>query len=406
MPLTRGHNTEGLGLRLLVGMSHEPCGRFGILPLTIGKYTRSFMLGHGSGGAVYLAEETGHPGHRVALKVIVDPGVRTITDECEKLGRVHRSISGARGAEAFVPWLPEMELEDYQELEGGEVRQAGIIRPLCKSVVKQKLEQQGLENVLRAACALHHAGIVHRDVRLPNMLEREVPQGVVLIDLGFAVDIGTLVDEKEARVAFNVAPPECRLDKYVAHPAQDLSMLLRTHLRCRADFRECSHDILDKLLSRVDPLMKKLVACSNAAAQGQMDAMTTAFGAEPTVKELMMELEEAARGANPEAVPAAGGDLIKRWSWYAPLAQLFELIFQRAEVNYRLEPTPAASAVPAAAPAAAGAPPPAAAGGVAGGGAAAAARAAARTGAATAAATGKQSTGERAAKRPKRAKRR
>ena len=158
------------------------------LPQTIGRYRVLRVLGEGGMGTVYEAEQD-NPRRTVALKVI-RPGLASdlllqrFAREAQILGRLHHpgiaQVYDAGVAEGGQPYFA-MELI------------AGV--PLERYAHEQALDTRGrLELVARVCDAVQHAherGVIHRDLKPPNILiERSGQPKVLDFGVARAADLG------------------------------------------------------------------------------------------------------------------------------------------------------------------------------------------------------------------------
>jgi DNA-binding response OmpR family regulator len=149
-------------------------------PEVIPGYTLRLKIGESEKAVVYLATSA-HRGHNVALKVS-----KTLRDEAagrQFLEREYTAIMAVRS-----PLV--VEIYDYGVHAGFEYL---AMEYLPRGDLKARLqrgvsEQEALHYVADIAAALqvvHEAGLVHRDLKPPNVMLRE-NDGVALIDFGLA----------------------------------------------------------------------------------------------------------------------------------------------------------------------------------------------------------------------------
>lgn len=177
------------------------------------------LLGKGGMGAVYLGRRVAD-GQSVAMKLahrdLGEHGLARLRREAELLGRVR------------CPHLPR--LLDVLDGEDGLV----VVMELCEGTPLQSwLEDLPLPpgrllmlkelapGLSRALRALHRVGIVHRDIKPPNVLVG--PRGAVLVDLGLArgPEVATLTATGLALGTPDYLPPEQVTGEAVG-PAADL----------------------------------------------------------------------------------------------------------------------------------------------------------------------------------------
>jgi DNA-binding response OmpR family regulator len=143
-------------------------------------YNLRLKIGESEKAVVYLASST-HRGHNVALKVS-----KTLRDEAagrQFLEREYTAIMAVRS-----PLV--VELYDYGVHAGFEyLAMEYLPRGDLKARIQRGVnEQEAMHYVAQIAAALavvHEAGLVHRDLKPPNVMLRE-NDGVALIDFGLA----------------------------------------------------------------------------------------------------------------------------------------------------------------------------------------------------------------------------
>jgi DNA-binding response OmpR family regulator len=146
-------------------------------------YTLRLKIGESEKAVVYLASST-HRGHNVALKVS-----KTLRDEAagrQFLEREYTSIMAVRS-----PLV--VEIYDYGVHGGFEyLAMEYLPRGDLKARIQRGVsEQDALHYVAQIAAALqvvHEAGLVHRDLKPPNVMLRD-NDSVALIDFGLARSI-------------------------------------------------------------------------------------------------------------------------------------------------------------------------------------------------------------------------
>ncbi len=143
-------------------------------------YTLRLKIGESEKAVVYLASSA-HRGHNVALKVS-----KTLRDEAagrQFLEREYTAIMAVRS-----PLV--VEIYDYGVHGGFEyLAMEYLPRGDLKARIQRGVsEQEALHYLVQIASALqvvHEAGLVHRDLKPPNVMLRE-NDGVALIDFGLA----------------------------------------------------------------------------------------------------------------------------------------------------------------------------------------------------------------------------
>jgi len=201
---------------------------FGLPPSSIGPYAVGRRLGAGATSFVFVGQKTNDD--QAALKMVVEANAGDLVREHEVICGVRNTIECEQSLDlaektAFLNSFPNMELFTYSS--GSRESQAGAVTPLGElfsSRIDRRLDQQGLESILRALCAAHHAGYVHRDIRPPNLVVIESSGQVVLIDFGFAAAIGK---ETAYAGAPHFQPSEAQ-SLYKPWPMHDLAQLLQS----------------------------------------------------------------------------------------------------------------------------------------------------------------------------------
>jgi serine/threonine-protein kinase len=162
----------------------------------VDRYVLLEPLGEGGQGAVWKARDPLAPGTPCALKLVPVGGRRAA--DLERARREARSL-----AQLEHPSLVRASAL-FEDLSCGVL---GIAMELVDGTSLRQLSREGrlspeqkdqvLEHVARALSYLHQTGIVHRDVKLDNVIVRESfwaepqrPDGVKVVDLGIAAPIG------------------------------------------------------------------------------------------------------------------------------------------------------------------------------------------------------------------------
>jgi hypothetical protein len=148
--------------------------------LNVPQYSILHRLGESSRAAVYLAHSASL-GRNVALKIskpIVDS-----TDECNEFAREYAAISAIR--HPSVVEIYDYGFHDGREFISMEYFPCGDLKMRLQQPITIK---EALEFTLRICEALqvvHAAGLIHRDLKPPNVMLRE-NGAIVLIDFGIA----------------------------------------------------------------------------------------------------------------------------------------------------------------------------------------------------------------------------
>lgn len=165
--------------------------------LQIDRYVLIEPLGEGGQGAVWKARDPLAPDQPCALKLV--PVIVGRPHDLERTRREARAL-----AQLDHPSLVRS-VSLFEDLKLGVL---GIAMELVQGTSLRQLSREGklgvhekhlvLEHVARALCYLHQNGVVHRDVKLDNVLVRDSffadptrPDGVKVVDLGIAAVPGT-----------------------------------------------------------------------------------------------------------------------------------------------------------------------------------------------------------------------
>jgi serine/threonine protein kinase len=178
-------HTHGLARSVPEGRHDASVVSMGKLPLQIGPYSISRLLGSGGSGAVYLARES-DTGREVALKVLFLPrggpgDQRRFEREVAALRALDHPNLVRHVADGVTPeGAPWLAMERIQ----GETLEARLARgplPLGQAISLARQLAAGLAEA-------HRRGIVHRDVKPANVLW--APDGrIVLTDFGLAKEL-------------------------------------------------------------------------------------------------------------------------------------------------------------------------------------------------------------------------
>jgi predicted Ser/Thr protein kinase len=200
-----------------------------------GRYRIRSLLGEGGMGCVYLAEDL-RRGHDVALKILI-PRYRgrpereqRLLNEAELARRVgpHPGLPRLYGAGRLrdlggCPYLA------WEVVQGRDLNAVLTLR----YVIAPRLAAEWTRQLADALCAMHQAGVVHRDVTVTNVfIERpDADARVKLIDLshaalvpGSGAPVRRLTREIEVPGALGFMPPEQTLSR-PPHPKMDVFSL-------------------------------------------------------------------------------------------------------------------------------------------------------------------------------------
>jgi len=169
-------------------LCHEPLPKRVESPLVEGRYQLESMIGSGTQGLVFLARDVGL-GRLVALKMLNPSCTNTLVAaarlkrEATALASVHNDhvaqvySFGSHGDSFFLA----MEYVRGRNLDllvsEHSDRRAHIPTRQCRTI---------LSEIAEGLTSLHHAGIVHRDVKPSNVMIEYGTDRTVLLDLGLA----------------------------------------------------------------------------------------------------------------------------------------------------------------------------------------------------------------------------
>ena len=188
LPFASGYNFEiernrGEGVQDIPGRTTLPIGS-----LVRGRYIIEGLLGKGGFSAVYLVRDQRTKGNLFALKEVIDPSKKErhrFTFECEVLKRLDH------------PVLPHV----YHVFEDEGNNRAYMLMDYIKGQNLERLRQQQQERrfalpqvmtmmapIVEAITYLHnqHPPIIHRDIKLANIIIPTIGDGPVLVDFDIA----------------------------------------------------------------------------------------------------------------------------------------------------------------------------------------------------------------------------
>jgi len=187
-----------------------------------GEHTPAFeaagVLGRGSFGTIYTAEDLKQPGRQVAMKAVPCRRIEATKEaiaEAELLLRLqHPNVvgchewfkEGEEGASNRQLWIV-LDLMDGGDLSKlYEQRRQSLAGPLAASFVRRVISSVG-----SALDYVHSQGVLHRDVKCANVLLSKDLERIVLADFGLACSIEEAQEKTMATAALGTPsylPPE------------------------------------------------------------------------------------------------------------------------------------------------------------------------------------------------------
>ncbi len=163
--------------------TQAPTGELPLGSLLIGRYQIQQLLGRGGMGAVYLAHDQ-QLGELVALKVVA----RELAEEPTAIERFRREASSARK----ITHPNVIRIHDLGEANGLLFLSMEYFEGLTLEAIlrrRRTLPLEETQEILFQVCdalnAAQHAGVIHRDLKPPNILINE-RRLVKVIDFGLA----------------------------------------------------------------------------------------------------------------------------------------------------------------------------------------------------------------------------
>ena len=181
---------ELLGVSLELGLAESGRSRLvALAPVTgldvprdlIPRYSLLEVLGESQRATVYLARSAAL-GINVALKVS-----RVIEGEEPHFSHEYEAIGALR--HPSVVDIYDYGVHDGREYIAMEYFPCGDLKARLQHPISEEESLDYLRRITAALCVVHRAGILHRDLKPPNIMLREDGQ-IVLIDFGLAKNLG------------------------------------------------------------------------------------------------------------------------------------------------------------------------------------------------------------------------
>jgi serine/threonine protein kinase len=154
--------------------------------LNLPQYSILHKLGESSRAAVYLAHSTSL-GRNVALK-ISKPMIED-ADECNEFAREYAAISALH--HPSIVEIYDYGFHDGREFISMEYFPCGDLKVRLQQPITVRESLEFTQRICRALEVIHARGLIHRDLKPPNVMLRE-DGSIVLIDFGIAkgVELG------------------------------------------------------------------------------------------------------------------------------------------------------------------------------------------------------------------------
>jgi DNA-binding response OmpR family regulator len=165
--------------------ARAPRRNFDATHLDLPQYSLLHKLGDSSRAAVYLAYSA-TLGRNVALKIskpAVDSG-----DDCQEFAREYAAISALQNP--AVVDIYDYGFHDGREFIAMEYFPCGDLKSRLQQPITVTESLEYAQRICAALEVVHGAGLVHRDLKPPNVMLRE-DGSVVLIDFGLAKQLDT-----------------------------------------------------------------------------------------------------------------------------------------------------------------------------------------------------------------------
>ena len=258
-----------------------------------GRYRIEDPIAGGGMGVVHAGVDE-RTGQRVAIKVIRDKAANHLL-----VGRFLREAGlAAKVDHPAVVRMLHVDIHDdgmlyqVQELASGE--------PLSKAMRRHRVFGNGatarvVENLAEALTAVHAAGVVHRDLKPPNVILTSDAPGLRLVDFGIAkkadddattdedvTEYETLTQTNHIVGTLRFMSPEQRLSLETGPPADLYALGVLTHMMIHGRHHASGWlplpgplDRMAQACIRVDPVSRPLPQTVAAQARDYADALGT-----------------------------------------------------------------------------------------------------------------------------------
>lgn len=255
--------------------------------LDLPQYTLLHKLGESTRAAVYLAYSA-TLGRNVALK-ISKPAVDS-SDECQEFAREYAAISALR--HPSVVEIYDYGFHDGREFIAMEYFPCGDLKMRLQQPMTIIESLQYAQRICAALEVVHAAGLVHRDLKPPNVMLRE-DGSVVLIDFGLAKQLD--------RAHLNTMIGVLRGSPYYMSPEQAQGL----PLDARSDIYSCGVILYEMLSGHRPYLGTTAVEVMQQHVIGQRPPLPPECASLEPLLDRMMARDRAERFASASEVCAA-----------------------------------------------------------------------------------------------------
>ncbi|MEO8892823.1 MAG: serine/threonine-protein kinase, partial [Coleofasciculaceae cyanobacterium] len=205
------------------------CFKCGTQLVELRRYRPIRQLGSGGFGKTYLAEDVDSFDEQCVIKQFVPQSQGTSTFEiATRLFEEEARRLKQLGQHSQIPTLLAYFKQDnrlylvQQYIEG-----LNLLDELeLQGAFSEAKIRELLLDLLNILKSVHEEKVIHRDIKLENIIRRKIDQKLVLIDFGASKQLkGTVLTKQGTTIgSFGYAPPE-QMDGGEAYPASDLYSL-------------------------------------------------------------------------------------------------------------------------------------------------------------------------------------